>query len=158
MQAFLTMIAISEGTQDHPLSHWQGYDVIVTGEDGKPEIFSDFSDHPFAARPPKVISSKCSPVLRSSAAGRYQQIFKYWPYYKNLLKLNNFGPVAQDQVAIQLIKERQAWFLVENGRFDAAVSRCKNIWASLPGAGYNQHENSIDMLRIAYVQCGGKLA
>lgn len=30
-----------------------------------------------------------------------------------------------------------------------------NIWASLPGAGYGQHENTIDKLAHAYQQNGG---
>lgn len=46
--AFLDMLAVSEGTANHPLTKNRGYDVIVTGLDGKPEIFTDYSDHPFA--------------------------------------------------------------------------------------------------------------
>ncbi len=70
--AFLDMLAVSEGTANHPLTKNRGYDVIVTGLDGKPEIFTDYSDHPFAhgtdrrrcltvavknQRPPVAISS-----------------------------------------------------------------------------------------------------
>ncbi len=36
--AFLDMLAVSEGTANHPLTKNRGYDVIVTGLDGKPEI------------------------------------------------------------------------------------------------------------------------
>ncbi|STJ52172.1 phage lysin [Escherichia coli] len=39
------MLAVSEGTANHPLTKNRGYDVIVTGLDGKPEIFTDYSDH-----------------------------------------------------------------------------------------------------------------
>ncbi|EMD7474688.1 hypothetical protein VSU40_000628 [Salmonella enterica] len=42
------MLAYSEGTANHPLTKNCGYDVIVTGLDGSPEIFTDYSDHPFA--------------------------------------------------------------------------------------------------------------
>lgn len=38
--AFLDMLAVSEGTANHPLTKNRGYDVIVTGLDGKPEILS----------------------------------------------------------------------------------------------------------------------
>lgn len=70
--AFLDMLTVSEGTANHPLTKNRGYDVIVTGLDGKPEIFTDYSDHPFAQltdrrrcltvavknqRPPVAISS-----------------------------------------------------------------------------------------------------
>lgn len=57
--AFLDMLAVSEGTANHPLTKNRGYDVIVTGLDGKPEIFTDYSDHPFAhGRPAKVFNRR----------------------------------------------------------------------------------------------------
>lgn len=57
--AFLDMLAVSEGTANHPLTKNRGYDVIVTGLDGKPEIFTDYSDHPFAhGRPAKVFNCR----------------------------------------------------------------------------------------------------
>ena len=59
--AFLDMLAVSEGTANHPLTKNRGYDVIVTGLDGKPEIFTDYSDHPFAhGRPVAISSFTCS--------------------------------------------------------------------------------------------------
>lgn len=57
--AFLDMLAYSEGTATHPLTKNRGYDVIVTGLDGKPEIFTDYTDHPFAhGRPAKVFNRR----------------------------------------------------------------------------------------------------
>jgi muramidase (phage lysozyme) len=38
------------------------------------------------------------------------------------------------------------------------VARVNNLWASLPSAGYGQHENSIDKLQAAYIGAGGALA
>ena len=68
----------------------------------------------------------------------------------------------QDRAAlnlrVQLIRERSALPLVDHGSFDLAVSRCRNIWASLPGAGYGQHENTIDKLKAAYLKAGGQFA
>lgn len=55
--AFLDMLTVSEGTANHPLTKNRGYDVIVTGLDGKPEIFTDYSDHPFAhGRPARCLT------------------------------------------------------------------------------------------------------
>ena len=76
--AFLDMLAVSEGTANHPLTKNRGYDVIVTGLDGKPEIFTDYSDHPFAhGRPAKVFNRRGE---KSTASGRYQQLYLFWPH------------------------------------------------------------------------------
>jgi muramidase (phage lysozyme) len=155
-KAFLDMLAYSEGTSTSPATKCDGYDVIVTGRDGVPETFVDFSDHPFAkGRPSKVINSK---GLTSNASGRYQFMLKDWAHYRKQLNLSDFGPVSQDSWAIQLIRERGALPLIDIGNFDMAVLRCKNIWASLPGAGYGQPEHEIAKLERAYLLAGGELA
>ncbi|GAB7196565.1 glycoside hydrolase family 24 protein [Dickeya oryzae] len=156
LTAFLDMLAFSEGTATHPLTRNRGYDVIVTGIDGKPEIFTDYHDHPFAnGRPGKIFNKQGQ---RSTAAGRYQQLYRYWPTYKMLLKLPDFGPDSQDSLAIQLIREQRALDDIAQGQIASAITRCSNIWASLPGAGYGQREHSIDRLLTAYQQAGGELA
>ncbi|MGM3172489.1 glycoside hydrolase family 104 protein [Dickeya lacustris] len=156
LSAFLDMLAFSEGTATHPLTRNRGYDVIVTGLDGKPEIFTDYHDHPFASgRPGKIFSKQ---GLRSTAAGRYQQLYRYWPTYKAQLKLPDFSPDSQDSLAIQLIRERRALDDVIAGRIERAIEACNNIWASLPGAGYGQREHKVERLIAAYQQAGGVLA
>ena len=70
----------------------------------------------------------------------------------------DFGPAAQDAMAIELIRRRGALEDVDAGRFDVAVFKCRREWASLPGAGYAQPERSLDALRTAYLQAGGQLA
>lgn len=153
--AFLDMLAVSEGTSTNPRTLNRGYDVIVTGIDGKPEVFTDYSTHPFAnGRPSKVINSA---GLTSNASGRYQFMLKNWAHYKALLHLADFGPVCQDLWAIQLIRECAALPLIDGGQFDLAVARCSHLWASLPGAGYGQHENALAPLRDAYLAAGGEL-
>lgn len=153
--AFLEMLGVSEGTSTSEITQDRGYDVIVTGVAG-PERFDDYREHPFASgRPPKQINSK---GLFSTASGKYQFMLHDWLHYKTLLHLPDFGPAAQDTWALQLIRERSALSLIDAGDFDAAVARCANIWASLPGAGYGQHENRIAALRAAYTAAGGTLA
>lgn len=152
--AFLDMIAFAEGTAR--IGNQQGYNVIVTGIDGKPETFSDYSTHPFAnGRKSKVINSK---GLTSNASGRYQHMKKHWPHYRDLLKLPDFGPLSQDRWAIQLIKERRAIADIAAGRIPEAIAKCSNIWASFPGAGYNQPEHKLEALLKAFVAAGGLLA
>ncbi len=127
--AFLDMLAVSEGTVNHPLTKNRGYDVIVTGLDGKPEIFTDYSDHPFAhGRPAKVFNRRGE---KSTASGRYQQLYLFWPHYRKQLALPDFSPLSQDRLAIQLIRERGALDDIRAGRIERAISRCRNIWASL---------------------------
>lgn len=127
VKAFLDLIAWSEGA---------GYDTIVTGVRG-PEVFTDFSDHPFAGgRQPQVI--RRVPLLTSTAAGRYQILLRFWEAYKGELGLTDFSPASQDAVAIQMIKERGALPLIESGDIAGAIARCSNIWASLPGNNYAQ--------------------
>ncbi|CAI1769481.1 Phage lysozyme [Serratia fonticola] len=156
LQAFLDMLAWSEGTSTSAATKNNGYDAIVTGIDKKLEIFTDYSDHPFnKGRPSKVINSK---GLTSNASGRYQFMLRDWAHYKGLLNLPDFGPASQDKWAIQLIKERRALADIEAGNITSAISKCRNIWASLPGAGYGQPEHKLDLLLSQYKKAGGVLA
>lgn len=145
-KAFLDMIAHSEGTSTCKATRHNGYDVIVGGT-----VFTDFSDHPR-----KLV--QLNPRLKSTAAGRYQLLMRYWDVYKKQLKLPDFSPASQDAVAIQQIREQKALADVDAGRFDVAVAKCANIWASFPGAGYGQHENTLAALQKAYVEAGGVVA
>ncbi|RRO01866.1 glycoside hydrolase family 104 protein [Pectobacterium aquaticum] len=156
LTAFLDMLAFSEGTATHPLTRNHGYDVIVTGLDGKQEIFTDYRDHPFASgRPAKVFNRRGE---KSTASGRYQQLYLFWPHYQQRMNLPDFSPASQDKLAVQLINERRALADIEHGDIERAISKCRNIWASLPGAGYGQREHSIDRLIQVYQQAGGMLA
>ena len=143
--AFLDMIAFSEGTSR--IGDQDGYNVIVGGS-----TFSDYSDHP------RVIVNLPKLGIKSSAAGRYQLLGRYFDTYKKQLNLPDFSPESQDKIALQQIKECKALDDVDAGKFDDAVNKCKRIWASLPGAGYGQHENKLDSLKLAYQNFGGSLA
>jgi muramidase (phage lysozyme) len=73
------------------------------------------------------------------------------------MKLPDFGPVSQDRYAPQQLREHGALPLIDAGRFREAAAKVSNVWASLPGAGYGQHENDIDQLLGAYQAAGGEL-
>lgn len=145
--AFLDMLSIAEGT-DIPRqpTKCRGYDVLVGGE-----LFTDFSRHPN-----KLVA--LNRVLYSTAAGRYQFLHRTWAELQRMLKLPDFGPESQDLAAVALLKRRKAYELVRAGKFDDAVHRCRKEWASLPGAGYAQHEQKIERLRAAYLNAGGTIA
>lgn len=136
MQAFLSTIAFSEGTDNgiQPTNN-RGYDVIVGGS-----LFTDYSDHPRKLVPlPKL-------GISSTAAGRYQVLQRYYDHYKVQLRLPDFSPGSQDKIAIQLIKECKAIGDIEAGRIAEALTKCRSRWASLPGSGYGQHEYSMEKL------------
>lgn len=154
--AFLDVLAWSELGHDYLRRSDNGYNVIVTGIDGKLELFADYARHPFeGGRKSKVINSR---GLTSNASGRYQQMLKDWPHYRDQLKLPDFGPISQDLLALQHVRERRALPDVHAGRIETAIHKCRNIWASLPGAGYGQREHRVDSLLKIYRQAGGSLS
>ncbi|WP_324701210.1 glycoside hydrolase family 104 protein (plasmid) [Pantoea agglomerans] len=154
-KAFGDMLAFSEGTSTHPLTCMRGYDVIVTGLGEKQgEIFTDFSDHPFANRRPKALNSN---GLASTAAGRYQQLYRYWPAYKNQLCLPDFSPASQERLLDQLLKEQGAYADVQAGRIRTAIGKTNDIWASLTGSPYGQKTHPIETLLTAYKNAGGTI-
>jgi muramidase (phage lysozyme) len=149
--AFLDMLAWAEGTSTSEHTKDGGYDVVVGGLDS-PNIFTSYSSHP------GIMVKVNSKGLKSTAAGRYQQMLKDWPHYRDLLKLPDFGPISQDLLALRHIRECRALTDVHAGRIDTAIAKCRNIWASLPGAGYGQREHRLDDLIDRYIEAGGVLA
>ena len=49
-----------------------------------------------------------NPKLKSTGAGRYQLLSRWWDAYRKQLGLKDFSPKSQDAVALQQIKERGA--------------------------------------------------
>ena len=143
-RAFLDMLAVSEGTFGHGDN---GYNVLVGGD-----LFHDYSKHP------NVLVTLNKTGLKSTAAGRYQFLKRTWDSLAAKLHLPDFSPAAQDVAALELIAERGAADDVRSGRFADAVHKCRKVWASLPGAGYGQRENSLKSLESAYIRAGGHVA
>ena len=79
-KAFLDMLAWSEGTDNgrQKTKSWI-YDVIVGGE-----LFTDYSDHPR-----KLVT--LNPKLKSTGAGRYQLLSRWWDAYRKQLGLKDFS-------------------------------------------------------------------
>lgn len=152
--AFLQTLRYSEGTAGP-----DGYRTMFGGR-----LFSDFADHP---RQAVQFTDKAGRTLWTSAAGAYQFMaisplpggksttVNTWDRIKAKLSLVDFSPASQDSAALGLIDEAGALNDVRAGRFEQAVSKVRRIWASLPGAGYDQGERSIASLRSAYVTAGG---
>lgn len=145
--AFLDMIGFSEGTS--ALGHHNGYDVIVGSTPTLMRRMDSFDDHP-------RVTMQLNSTLWSSAAGRYQITAPTWAVLKLRLKLPDFSPDSQDKAALELIREKGALDMIDTGNITDAIIACAPIWASFPGAGYNQHENTFSDLIDAYKKAGGK--
>jgi len=143
LKAILDTIATSEGTINRGDN---GYNVLVGAG-----LFNSYADHP------RTLVDLPNLGIKSTAAGRYQILEHNYDVYKAQLNLPDFSPDSQDAIAIQLIKECHAMDDVETGRFGEVIRKCASRWASLPGAGYGQHENKLDKLQAAYLAAGGKL-
>jgi len=144
LSAFLDMLAWSEGTAGRGDD---GYNVMVGGA-----LFSGYADHP------RQLVDLPRLKIKSSAAGRYQLLARWFDAYRKQLLLSDFGPLSQDTIAIQQIRECRALDAIERGDLAEAVKRCRRIWASLPGAGYGQHEHRLADLRAQFVKAGGLAA
>lgn len=149
LNAFLDTLAWSEGTSKVKESD-DGYKVLFGGG-----VFQFYTDHP---RKISTFRETNGEMNWSTAAGRYQILERYWDVYKKQLHLQDFSPISQDDIAIELIKECNAMNLILLGNFDEAVEKCRSRWASLPGAGYKQHENKLEDLKRVYEQNGGTFA
>lgn len=143
--AFLDMLGWSEGTTRVAGSD-DGYNVLVGGK-----LFHSYDDHPRESVYLKNLN------IFSTAAGRYQLLARYYNHYRDQLGLKDFSPESQDAIAIQQIKECGAYGWAERGDLDYAIPKVRNIWASLPDAGYKQHENTHEQLVAAFLSAGGRL-
>ncbi len=143
--AFLDMLAWSEGTDNgKQVTKDRGYDVIVGGQ-----LFNGYRDHP------RVLVDLPKLKIQSTAAGRYQLLRRYFDAYSKTLGLKDFSPLSQDLIALQQIRERRALPLIQAGKITEAIAAVRNIWASLPGAGYGQHEQKVSDLLAVYRKAGG---
>lgn len=146
--AFLDMLAWSEGTDNgRQPTNDRGYDVLVGGG-----LFRGYADHP------RVVVDLPRLKIQSTAAGRYQLLRRYYDAYKKTLGLKDFSPLSQDLIALQQIRERRALPLIQAGKVEEAIKAVRKTWASLPGAGYGQHEQKLADLLAVYRKAGGTVA
>ena len=142
LNAFMMAIRTGEGTAGP-----NGYRTLVGGT-----LFDSYADHP------RKLVYLPSLGINSTAAGAYQILRRTWDEVAGALGLPDFSPASQDAACVKLIKRRGAYNDVLAGRFEVAIDKCRKEWASLPGAGYGQREESLANLRAVYVKNGGVLA
>jgi lysozyme len=139
LKAFLLMLQYAEGTYGA-----SAYRTLYGGD-----LFNDYSSHP------NIKIRKGG--ITSTAAGAYQFLYKTWKELQQQLGLPDFSPISQDRAAIELIRRKGALEDIMAGRLSVAISKCRKTWASLPGAGYGQHEHSLNALAMVYQQKGGSI-
>lgn len=154
MVAFLTTIAVSEGTQRYP----DPYRVVFGGK----YTIVNLSDHPAITGEWHGESlAFLGPAYAheiSTAAGRYQINKPTWLYCRGSIDLPTFEPQYQDAAAVFLIEKHGAQDLVEQGHFAQAIWKCCDVWASLPGNTSGQPQHSFAALSQVYTDAGGILA
>lgn len=149
--AFLDTIAHSE-LGEYILNHSDnGYNVLVGSLPGHIHTFDSYSRHP------RKLVQLSNLGIKSSAAGRYQFIWPTWHGLIEKCRFRSFEPIDQDRGCVAEILGADALDDVKEGRFSRAVEKCRHIWASLPGAGYGQHENKLEDLQAVYVKAGGTI-
>ena len=143
-KAFLDMLAWSEGTDNgRQKTRNHGYDVIVGGE-----LFTDYSDHPR-----KLVT--LNPKLKSTGAGRYQLLSRWWDAYRKQLGLKDFSPKSQDAVALQQIKERGALPMIDRGDIRQAIDLLQQYLGFTAGRWLCQFEHKADSLIAKFKEAGG---
>lgn len=137
VSAFLETIAKSEGAN---------YGTLVYGKPFNNDIVTrgfGFNQHPAL----KGFMGKLPGRPNSSASGKYQFLRATWVGLQQQLALTDFLPDSQDIGAVELLRQRGALPFVLKNDFPGAVNAARKEWASLPGAGYGQHENNLANLQ-----------
>jgi muramidase (phage lysozyme) len=139
VRAFLAAIRLGEGT-----SGALGYRTIVGGS-----LMETMDKHPGK----RVFVERYG--VFSTAAGAYQFLGTTWSELVQQYGFEDFRPETQDEGAVALIARRGALDDVLAGRIPEAIRKCAKEWASLPGAGYGQREESLARVVAEYKRSGG---
>ena len=105
------MLAWSEGTDNgRQKTRNHGYDVIVGGE-----LFTDYSDHPR-----KLVT--LNPKLKSTGAGRYQLLSRWWDAHCKQLGLKDFSSGKVRTLWHCRLRERGALPMIDRGDIRQAIN------------------------------------
>jgi muramidase (phage lysozyme) len=144
VEAFLLAIRHAEGTNSK-----KAYTTMFTGKQ-----FSDLSKHP------EQVNCTIGPDgkdLCSAAAGAYQYMPKTWARISKKINAADFSPENQERGAVELLKERGAFKLIQEGKIETAFTYVCEEWASVScythktkGAYPNQAVKPISELMEVY--------
>lgn len=140
-RALLDTIAFAEGTYH---ARAAGYKMRYPSG----TMFTSFDAHPALV----ICARSRQRQLCSTAAGRYMFLESTWNTVADKLDLSDFSPLNQDIGALFLMYEKDALQEIKKGNIREAIDRIKTIWASLPGAPYNQPVRKYETLRNFFVE------
>lgn len=146
VRAVLAVIRTGEGTTDA-----NGYRRIFGGE-----LVSSFADHP--RKVVKLANKKTGKVYESSASGAYQAKISTWDETAKMMSLPDFSPASQDLFALGRMAARRALDDIVAGRFDSAIRKLRQEWASMPGDFYGQGGITMAQAQQVYTANGGAIA
>lgn len=136
VRAVLGVIRDAEGTSKYQDAYRVGGGGAITLQDLSTPQFNRWG-----------FTEKTGKKNVSTATGAYQFLRGTWGGLQQRYGLRDFSPRSQDLAAIALLKESGAIPYILKGDYFGGLNKAKRIWASLPGAGYNQQERSVDFLR-----------
>lgn len=155
IRAFQFVIRMAEGTEGRGVDPYRvcyGYAHTIKSFAGHPSITGEWRG--------EVLSDRlCSlagfgPGCKSTAAGAYQINVPTWKDFG--AGLPDFSPASQDAACQRIIAKCGALEDVKAGRFNEAVRKCRNRWASLPGNSAGQGQRTYAQLGQWFTQAGGK--
>lgn len=127
---YLNMLAASEGTASRGD---RGYNVMFRGD-----LVNDYSRHPNMVH---TYIDKNGKQGKSTAAGRYQFLYKTYEEMAKKLGITDFSPESQDKVAIALMLEKGVDF-DDGADFGANLRKINNVWTSLAGSSLGAQYHS----------------
>lgn len=106
-------------------------------------------EHPFYGIPTTHGGKVC---------GAYQYLGTTWKEEAERWGLTDFSPHNQDLGFVARLIYRKALDAVLQGRFDEAVTLCRQEWTSLPAASESRKDWTLDKARALYISYGGRLS
>ncbi len=152
--AFLTMLSHSEGT-DRPPAPENPYRCCY----GYRHVIADLSDHPAITGEWKgeIITKGIYAGEPSTAAGRYPDQPTELDRRAGQTEAAGLHRASQDLWVVGALADLGALDLIISGQVGEAITRCRNVWASLPGGASGQPQASFAELMRAYTSAGGAL-
>jgi len=95
--------------------------------------------------------------ITSTAAGKYQFLFRTWSEVSKILGLKDFSPNSQDIAAVYLLDRRKSLDRIMRGDIAGALDRLSYEWASLPPARYNQNTRTKKWILDKFKSFGGSV-